>query len=348
MNYIKKILLVIVIVGLVVAAFFANFVYKAMLKPNTAFNNEAAYIFVPTNAKYTEVREQLEPLLEDIESFDDLAEQKKYTTNIKAGRFEIKKGMTNNDIINSIRSKNLPIKVSFNNQSTLEKLAGRISKEIEADSISLLNAMTDKAFLEENKFNEATALGMYLPNSYEFFWNSSAETFRNRMLKEYKRFWTDARIKKAHDIGLSQNQVIALASIVYEESKQASEQPRIAGVYINRLRVGIPLQADPTLKFAAYKLPKYKNTVIKRVLNVHKEIESPYNTYKNRGLPPGLIAMPDISAIKAVLNYEKHKYLYFAADAKRFGFHKFAKTLAQHNVNAREYQRYLSSQGINK
>ncbi|XMO86700.1 endolytic transglycosylase MltG [Algibacter sp. AS12] len=346
--YIKKILLAILVIGLIVAAFFANFVYKAMLKPNTAFNNESAYIYVPTGANYQDVRTQLEPLLEDIESFDDLAERKEYNKYVKAGRFQINKGMTNNDIINSIRSKNLPIKVSFNNQSTLEKLADRVSKEIEADSISLLNAMKDSAFLSENGFKEPTALGMYLPNSYEFFWNTSAEDFRARMLKEYKRFWTDAKIKKANAIGLSQDQVIALASIVYEESKQASEQPRIAGVYMNRIRIGMPLQADPTLKFAAYQLPKYKNTVIKRVLNVHKDINSPYNTYKNRGLPPGLIAMPDISAINAVLNYEKHSYLYFAADAKRYGFHKFAKTLAQHNVNAREYQRYLSSQGINK
>ncbi len=346
--YIKKILLAILVIGLVVAAFFANFVYKAMLRPNTAFNNETAYVYIPSNASYDEVRNQLEPLLEDIDSFDDLAEQKKYTTNIKAGKYAIKKGMTNNDIINSIRSRNLPIKVSFNNQSTLERLAGRVSKEIEADSVSLINAMHDDAFLVENKFSKATALGMYLPNSYEFFWNTSAEGFRNRMLKEYKRFWTDTRIQKAHDNGLSQDQVITLASIVYEESKQASEQPRIAGVYMNRLRIGMPLQADPTLKFAAYQLPKYQKTVIKRVLNVHKDIESPYNTYKNRGLPPGLIAMPDISAIDAVLNYEKHKYLYFAADAKRYGFHKFAKTLTQHNVNARAYQRYLSSQGINK
>tara|TARA_R110002050_G_scaffold74772_5_gene160204 strand:+ start:19633 stop:20676 length:1044 start_codon:yes stop_codon:yes gene_type:complete len=346
--YIKKILLAILVIGLIAAAFFANFVYKAMLKPNTVFNNEEAYVYIASNASYNDVRNQLEPLLEDIDSFDNLAEQKKYTTNIKAGKYAIKKGMSNNDIINSIRSNNLPIKVSFNNQSTLEKLAGRISKEIEADSLSLLNTMKDEAFLSKNKFNEATALGMYLPNSYEFFWNTSAENFRTRMLKEYKRFWSDKRIEKAHTIGLSLNQVIALASIVYEESKQASEQPRIAGVYMNRLRIGMPLQADPTLKFAAYQLPKYQNTVIKRVLNIHKDIESPYNTYKNRGLPPGLIAMPDISAIDAVLNYEKHKYLYFAADAKRFGFHKFAKTLAQHNVNAREYQRYLSSQGINR
>ncbi|TNJ43119.1 endolytic transglycosylase MltG [Tamlana fucoidanivorans] len=346
--YIKKILLATAILGLIAAAFFANFVYKAMLKPNTAFNNESAYVFIPTNATYQEVRSQLEPLLLDIDSFDDLAERKEYSSNIKAGRYEIKKGMTNNDIINSIRSRNLPIKLAFNNQESLEKLAGRVSMQIEADSISLIEVMKDATFLKENGFTEATALGMYIPNSYEFYWNTSAQTFREKMLTEYKRFWNSARLEKAKAIGMAPDEVMTLASIVHEESKQAQEQPRIAGVYLNRLRIGMPLQADPTLKFAAYQLPKYKDTVIKRVLNIHKDIDSPYNTYKHRGLPPGLIAMPDISAIDAVLNSETHKYLYFAADAKRLGFHKFAKTLSQHNMNARAYQRYLSSQGINK
>ncbi|WP_299229555.1 endolytic transglycosylase MltG [uncultured Psychroserpens sp.] len=346
--YIKKILWVIALIGLVVAAYFAYYIYSAMFKPNTAFNNEEAYIYVPTNANYNGVRAQLEPLLIDIKKFDALAQQKQYTTNLKAGKFVIKKGMSNNDIINSIRSGNLPIKLSFNNQESLEKLAGRVSQQIEADSLSLLHAMTDTKFLQANGFSDKTALGMYIPNSYEVFWNTSGETFRTRMLKEYNRFWNSERSAKAKTIGLSRDEVMALASIVYEESKQPSEQPRIAGVYMNRIKIKMPLQADPTLKFAAYQLPKYKNTVIKRVLNVHKEIESPYNTYKYAGLPPGLIAMPDISAIDAVLNYEKHKYLYFAADAKKPGFHKFAKTLAQHNVNARAYQNYLSSQGIRR
>lgn len=206
--------------------------------------------------------------------------------------------------------------------------------------------MKNKDFLAENGFNESTALGLYIPNSYEFFWNTSAEKFTNRMLKEYNRFWNGSRKAKAKAIGLSQDEVMALASIVYEESKQPSEQPRIAGVYMNRIRIGMPLQADPTLKFAAYKLPQYQGTIIKRVLNVHKAIDSPYNTYKYVGLPPGLIAMPDISAIDAVLNFETHKYLYFAADAKRIGYHKFAKTLSQHNANAREYHKYLNAQGI--
>ncbi|MFH6770202.1 endolytic transglycosylase MltG [Gaetbulibacter aquiaggeris] len=344
--YFKKILLSVALIGLVVSAYFAYFVYSAMFKPNTAFNNESAYIYIPTNASYDYVHEELEPLLKDIKKFDALAKQKKYVTNVKAGRYLIKKGMNNNEIIISIRSKNSPIKLSFNNQETLKKLAGRISIQIEADSLSLLNAMLDETFLSKNNFNNATALGMYIPNSYEFFWNTSAEQFRDRMLKEYNRFWNDTRINKAKEIGLNPSQVIALASIVYEESKKADEQPIIAGVYLNRLKVGMPLQADPTIKFAAYQQPENKGKVIRRVLNVHKEIDSPYNTYKYAGLPPGLIAMPDISAIDAVLNYEKHGYYYFAADANRLGYHKFAKTLTQHNVNAREYQRYLSSQGI--
>lgn len=346
--YIRKILFAVAVIGLLIFGGFTYYVYNAMFKSNTAFDNDRAYIFVPTNATYSEIREQIKPLLIDMNSFDAVAERKKYTTNPKAGKFEITKGMNNNEIINSIRSKNLPIRLSFNNQENLKKLAGRVSQQIEADSISLYKAMTDSSFLKESGFTNVSALGMYIPNSYEFFWNTSAKEFCERMLKEYNRFWNDGRNAKAKEIGLVRDEVMTLASIVYEESKQTEEQPRIAGVYMNRLRIGMPLQADPTLKFAAYQLPQYKNTVIKRVLDVHKEIDSPYNTYKYAGLPPGLITMPDISAIDAVLNYEKHSYLYFAADAKRLGYHKFAKTLSQHNINAREYQRYLSSQGINR
>ncbi|WP_422105016.1 endolytic transglycosylase MltG [Winogradskyella sp.] len=346
--YIKKILWAIAIIGLIIFGVIAYFIYGAMFQPNTAFSNDKAYIYIPTDANYTHVREQLKPLLKDMGTFDALASQKKYTANIKAGRFVISKGMNNNEIINSIRSQNLPVKIAFNNQHNLEDLAGRISKQIEADSTSLIAAMTDTAFLNENGFNQATALGMYLPDTYEFYWNTSAKGFRDKMLKAYQKFWNEDRMAKATALNLSPNEVMTVASIVYEESKQKEEQPRVAGVYLNRLRIGMKLDADPTLKFAAYQLPKYKNTVIRRVLNVHKEIDSPYNTYKNAGLPPGLIAMPDLSAIDAVLNPEKHGYYYFAVDVKRPGYHKFAKSLQQHNVNARAYQRYLSSQGINR
>ena len=346
--YIKKILWAIALIGLVIFGCIAYYIYGAMFQPNTKFDNSEAYILIPTGSNYADVRQQLEPFLEDMDAFDALASQKKYTSNVKAGRYVISKGMNNNDIINSIRSKNMPIKIAFNNQHSLEALAGRIGKQIEADSLALIQAMTDASFLSDNGFNDATALGMYLPNSYEFFWNTSAEGFRDKMLKEYNRYWNASRKAKAKAQNLTPNEVMTVASIVYEESKQKDEQPRVAGVYLNRLRIGMKLDADPTLKFAAYQLPKYKNTVIRRVLNVHKEIDSPYNTYKNAGLPPGLIAMPDLSAIEAVLNPEKHGYYYFAVDVNRLGYHKFAKSLEQHNRNARAYQRYLTKQGINR
>ena len=346
--YIKKILWAIAIIGLIAFEAIAYYFYNAMFNPNTKFEENVKYIFVSEDDTYIDVRKQLIPLLNDIDGFDALAKQKKYVSNVKSGKYQIKKGMNNNEIINSIRSNSIPVKLSFNNQNSLESLAGRISTQIDADSLSLLEAMTNPEFLAKAELKSETALGMYLPNSYQVFWDISAKEFVDRMYKEYSRFWNTDRLAKAKVLNFSKDEVMALASIVYEESKQKTEQPRVAGVYINRLKIGMPLQADPTLKFAAYKLPKYKNTIIRRVLNVHKEIDSPYNTYKYAGLPPGLVTMPDLSAIEAVLNYEKHDYLYFAADPKKFGFHRFAKSLSQHNNNARAYHKYLDKQGIRK
>jgi UPF0755 protein len=269
-------------------------------------------------------------------------------SNIKAGKYIIKKGMTNNDIINSIRSKNLPITVAFNNQETFEDLAGRIANQIEADSLSLLNVLTSQEFLKTNGFNPKTALGMYIPNSYEFFWNTSAEQFRDRMLQEYHRFWNESRISKAKALNLSTNQVITLASIVQKETAKVDERPRVAGVYINRIKVGMPLQADPTVIYAIKEKSGDFNQTIKRVLYKDLELDSPYNTYKYAGLPPGLITMPDISSIDAVLDYEKHDYYYFVADVTNFGYHKFAKNLSQHNRNREEYVRWINQQGVNR
>lgn len=342
--YIKKILLAIVFIGLAIAAYFSYFVYNAMFQPNTSFDKEIEYITVPSYSKYENVREQLKPLLVNIESFDALASRKKYNRNVKAGRFAIKKGMSNNDIINSIRSRNLPVKVSFNNQETIQDLAGRISHQIETDSISLLTAMIDKKFLEEKDFNLETALGMYIPNSYEFFWNTSAESFRDKMAKEYSKFWNSSRKEKAKALNLTEKQVYILASIVQKETAKVDERPRVAGVYLNRLKKKMALQADPTVIYAVKKTENNFKKIIKRVLYKHLEVDSPYNTYKYPGLPPGPIAMPDVSAINAVLNGEKHNYYYFVADVKNFGYHKFAKTLAQHNRNRQEYVRWISRQ----
>lgn len=346
--YIKKLLWAIALIGIVIAAYFAYFVYSAMFKPNTSFNYVEAYIHIPTNANYNEVRKQLDTLLIDIDKFDALARQKKYINNIKAGKYAIKKGMNNNDIINSIRSNNLPIKVSFNNQETFENLAGRIALQIEADSLSILNTLTSEEFLKTNGFETKTALGMYIPNSYEFFWNTSAEQFRDRMLKEYHRFWNTSRIDKAKALNLSPTQVITLASIVQKETAKQDERPKVAGVYINRLKVGMPLQADPTVIYAIKSSSGNFNQVIKRVLFKDLELDSPYNTYKYAGLPPGPITMPDISSIDGVLNFEKHDYYYFVADVTNFGYHKFAKNLSQHNRNRDEYVRWINQQGVNR
>ncbi|MCM4172909.1 endolytic transglycosylase MltG [Arenibacter sp. TNZ] len=343
---IKKILLVIVIAGMLVGGVFAYMVYSAFFISNTQFDNEVAYVHIPSDSNFEQVEEIMEPLLKDLKTFGSAADKKGYSDNVKAGKYAIKKGMNNNDIVNSLRSGNIPVKVAFNNQETLADLAGRISLQIEADSITLLSNFIDQDFLRNNGFNDKTALAMYIPNSYEFFWNTSAEGFRERMLKEYARFWNDKRQEKAKSLGLTSSEVITLASIVHKETAKVDERPRVAGVYLNRLRTGMKLQADPTVIYAIKRHSGNFDTIIKRVLYKDLELDSPYNTYKVAGLPPGPIAMPDITAIDAVLNSERHEYYYFVANVENFGYHKFAKTLAQHNRNKEQYVRWINSQKI--
>jgi len=337
--YIKKILVTVVLLGLVGCAVFAYYVYNAIFVPNTAFENDKATLFISSDASFNEVLNDLEPLLIDVETFVAVANRKKYSVNVKPGKYSVMKGMNNNDIINSLRVKNIPVKVSFNNQESLESLSGRISTQIEADSASLVSAFRDSAFLKSNKFTSSTALGMYVANSYEFFWNTSANQFRDRMLKEYSRFWTANRVAKAKKIGLTQNEVISLAAIVQKETVKIDERPRVAGVYMNRIKKRMLLQADPTVVYA---VKKATGVQLKRVLYEHLKINSIYNTYLHAGVPPGPITMPDVSAIDAVLNYEKHQYYYFVANIKKMGYHQFAKTLAQHNNNAVAYRAWVS------
>ena len=256
--------------------------------------------------------------------------------------------MNNNEIINTIRSKNIPVMVKFNNQERLEDLAGAIARQIEADSVELLEAMKNKAFLQEVDLTPDTALTLYIPNTYEFYWNSSAETFRERMKTEYNRFWNENRMQKAAKLDMTPVEVMSLAAIVQKETAKVEERPTVAGVYINRLQRGMLLQADPTVIYAKKRAEQDFDQVIKRVLYKDLELDSPYNTYKYAGVPPGPIAMPDISSIDAVLNYEKHDYYYFVANVERFGYHTFAKTLSQHNRNKAEYVRWISQQGVNR
>ncbi len=346
--YIRKILITVVLLGLVAAGAFAYFIYNALFTPNTSFNNEEAYVFIPSDAGFADVTELVTPLIEDMDTFDAVAKRKKYDQNVKAGKYAIRKGMNNNEIINALRSGNMPVKVSFNNQERLADLAGRIAEQIEADSVSLLEAMSSAEFLQSNDFDDDSAISLYIPNSYEFFWNTSAEDFRARMLKEYQRFWNDERKEKAKALGLDIKKVSALASIVQKETAKVDERPRVAGLYLNRIKSRMRLQADPTVIFAIKHHTGNYDTIIKRVLYRDLELDSPFNTYKYGGIPPGPITMPDISSIDAVLNAENHNYYYMVANVSNFGYHKFAQTIQQHNRNKSQYIRWINAQNINR
>ena len=329
----------ILILSVVGYSFYQKIFAPAVIKKGT--------VYIPSNGSMDDLTKLITDFVEKTDDFNWVAEKKKFTKP-KGGKYTLNKGMSMNDLVNLFRSGNqTPVKVTFNNQDSLEKLAGRIAQQIEADSTTLLKAFKDSDFLKKNNFTEVSALGMYIPNQYEFYWNTSAEKFRNKMLSYYNKFWNASRIEKAKQHGLTKEQVITLASIVQKETAQIVERPKVAGLYLNRYKNNWPLEADPTIIYAL-KQKHGQDFIVKRVLFKDLEIKSPYNTYKNVGLPPTLIAMPDISAIDAVLSPEKHDYFFMCASIEKIGFHDFAKTLSQHNRNAAKYQRWINNQGIKR
>ncbi|MBZ9779768.1 endolytic transglycosylase MltG [Psychroflexus sp. CAK8W] len=344
--YIKKILVAVSVVGLLVLGGVSLYIYNVIFTPNTSFETDTTSVYVSTGSTLQEVVNQLHPLLKDTENFITVAKKKGYASNVKPGHFVLKKDMNNNEIINTLRSRNIPIKVSFNNQHRLENLAGRVAEQIEADSLELLQAMLSDEFLNSKNITPLESMKYYIPNTYEFYWNTSGEEFRDRMVNYYNEFWNETRVAKADNVNLTSVQVMSLAAIVQKETAKVEERPKVAGVYLNRLKNGMKLQADPTVIFAIQNENQDFETPIKRVLYKDLELDSPYNTYKYKGVPPGLIAMPDVSSIEAILNAETHDYLYFAADPENPGYHKFAKTLSQHNRNARVYQNWINKQEI--
>ena len=339
----KKIILYILLAVLAVVAYFGFKVYQIIFTPNTQFSEAKVAVYIPTDATFEEVQTILSPYIKDMGTFISLAERRSYSNNIKAGKFEITQGMNNNKIITALRL-NLPVKVTFNNQERLEDFAGRLGSQLELDSLEVLNLFKDPAFLKENGFTEETVFTLFLPNTYEFYWNTSTEKLKNKFTKEYYRFWNEERKAKAVLQGLTPIEVSILASIVQKETAKVSERPRVAQVYLNRLKKGMLLQADPTVIYAYKKEANDFTQVIKRVVNKHLITDSPYNTYKYGGLPPGPIFMPDVNAVEAVLNPEQHDFLYFCASVTNFGYHEFATTLEQHNVNARKYIAWLTNQ----
>ena len=331
-----KVLLFFLMVIAAIAAFFArNYLYISKPIIKTADGKDVS-LYIPSKADYQYVKDEIISLnvLESKRAFDWLAKKMHYDENVHPGRYILTNGMSNRQLINMLRmGYQTPVKVVFNNIRTVEQLAGRISDQIEADSASIIN--------EINKNNDIDAT-TFIPNTYEFYWNTDAEDFIEKMVAEHKRFWNETRLQKAQDLKLTPRQVSILASIVDKETTKTSEMPRIAGVYLNRLSKRWPLQADPTLVFA---LGDYN---IRRVLDVHKNIDSPYNTYKYAGLPPGPICIPSIAAIDAVLNAENHKYFYFCAKDDLSGCHVFARNIEEHNRNAEKYRRALNKNKIYK
>ena len=329
-------LVLVVLLLLLLVAGGAAYLYKDLMGRTAAKSVE---LFVPTGTDYDQLKVLLtaHEVIEDQASFDLASRLLRFRKRIVPGKYDIKKGTSILDVCRMFRGGRVStVKVTFHNTRTLSDVAGKVAPYIEADSSTLVQALTNKDIWKGLNVEGHEACYL-IPNTYEFYWNTTGTAFVERMVKESNIFWNEERQLLAHELGLSRCEVVTLASIVQEEqNQQLSEQKRIAGVYINRLKKGIPLQADPTLKFAA------GDFSLKRLLNVHKAIESPYNTYLNADLPPGPITIPEPGAIDAVLNYEKHKFIYFCAKEDFSGFHNFARTLSQHNINARKYQNALN------
>lgn len=342
-NLIKRILYVILIV-FIIAGVKGIDIYRKAFRPNVfTKNKKAQYLYIPTGSTYKDVFELLytNNLLKNKTTFEWAADRMNYKKHVHPGRYKLKHRLTNHKLILMLRSGNQePVNLTINNARTKEELAGLVSSKIEAEYSAIIDLLNNKEYIEQIGFNEYTIVGLFIPNTYEFYWNTTPEQFCSRMLNEYDSFWDKSRRTKAGQMNLSLNEVITLASIVDEESSKEEENPVIAGVYINRLKKGIKLQADPTVKFA------HGDFSMRRVLTKHLSINSPYNTYKYYGLPPGPIRIPSRESIDAVLNYKKHDYLYFCAKDDFSGYHYFARTLAQHNKYARLYQRALNKRRI--
>lgn len=322
-----------------------GFVYFLFFKPNVLTGDEKfTYLYVYDSDTKKDVFDQLkqQSTVKHPSSLLQVASLLKYEK-IRSGRYKVENKMNNLEIIRMLRSGNqTALQLKINNIRTKENLAAKLSQQLMADSLEFISLLSDSAYQATFGLNPETALTLFLPNSYEVYWNIQPEKLFDRMAKEYQKFWNEERRKKAAAIPLSETEVGILASIVDAESNASNEKPIIAGLYINRLEKGIPLQADPTVIFAA------NDFTIRRVLNAHTKIDSPYNTYKYKGLPPGPIRIASIDGIDAVLNYSKHNYIFMCAKETLNGEHNFAVTWQEHLQNARKYQNALNERGIRK
>lgn len=342
----KKILLLLFMV-ILIGGYFAYDKYEAIFSPNVPDKLADPYLYLEKGADLDDVLAALseKDMLLDESSFLWVANRMNYKdAKVRSGRYKIEEGWSNRSLVGHLRGgKQATVKVVLNNERLLTEVAGKAARFIQADSAGILRLFNDKKYLSEKGYNQQTLMSLFIPNTYDFYWGTEPDDFIERMKKEHSKFWKkDGRLKKAEALNMSKEEVYTLASIVERETNKNDEKQRIAGVYLNRLRQGILLQADPTVVFAN------QDFGIRRVLNKHTAIDSPYNTYKYAGLPPGPISMASIASIDAVLNAEKHEYIFFCAKPGESGYHAFAKTLRGHNENARVYHKWLTEHLKNK
>lgn len=344
-SFFKKIIIAILLILLVVGGVGGYYAYKTIYQSNVNLGDKKSeIIYIPTGSTFDDVIRILgeNNILKNRPTFELLAEKKKYKNAVKPGKYRILANMSNNALVNLLRAGiQEPISINFNGLHTVDELMARVGRRIEADSNSLRQALSDNGYLSKYGFNEDNIQGLFIPDTYEFYWNTSVDQFFERMAKEYKTFWNEERKSKAKSIGFSQTDVMTLASIVQGEQCCDNEEKKvIAGLYINRLNDQMPLQSDPTVIFAL------GDFSIKRVSTEQTRFISPYNTYVNKGLPPGPIGFAQQSSIDAVLNYEKNDYIYMCAKEDLSGKHYFAKTYDQHCVYAKKYRDALNSKNI--
>ena len=342
----RKILLWLIIVAILLGLALATITYfKFVVGSEVPEGIGKEYVVIPTGSEFDEVVSLLKEkeVIQNEETFRLLAERMNYKRSpMRSGRYLIKGGWTQIDLIRQLRNgKQSPVDVVLTNERLIENVAAKVARFIEPDSLAFLEIMEDENYLQEIGYTPETLMSLFIPNTYEFFWNTQPRDFMTRMQREHKKFWkANKRAQKAEALGLTPAEVYTLASIIERETLRNDEKPRMAGVYVNRLKKGMLLQADPTAVFAT------KDFGVKRVLNYHTQFDSPYNTYKYAGLPPGPISMASISSIDGVLNVEKHDYIYFCAKGDGSGYHSFAKSLQGHNRNAARYRENLRKRGL--
>jgi UPF0755 protein len=335
----RKILIAGILVFTILLSSFTFYFYQVIYAPNFLVDEESRYLYIPTGSTFEDVQKVIydQQFVNEPVSFGMLAKFMKYDKLVKPGRYLIEKNAKNIEVIRKLRvGEQEPVRITFNNARLFSDVAAKLTVKLELDSLTFLTELERKAIAERYGFDKESFRCMFIPNTYEVYWDVTSEALIERMHNEYEKFWTDERMRKADSLGLDASQVTILASIVQAEVSQNEELPVVAGLYLNRLRKNMFLQADPTL---VYGIGDFS---IRRVLNVHKEIDSPYNTYRNLGLPPGPINFPSIKSVDAVLNYERHKYLYMCAKEDFSGYHNFSTNLREHNINAHKYQRALN------